>query len=293
MSRLHTYKKSTKDLLDQSSDLLQRTEISFARTKEEVWKDLSGMLGEVHSGQDATRRIGFNYQRLAMAATLAMLLAVGSFLRLYRETTVTLPGEGTTIELPDGSLAELNENTTLYYHPLWWSVSRKVSLEGEAFFEVKKGKQFNVRTSLGTTGVLGTTFTVLSRDNRFRVTCHSGQVRVRKASSKQSAILSMNERAELTSTGELEISTVRVERLTPAWESKLLMFASTPLRSVFDRIESQFGIRIETPEDLNYIYTGNFNIDQSPEKILSLICRPFNLVYEKQAASEYKILPAR
>lgn len=292
MKRSKTYRKTDADLTDRSASLFEGASISFAKSKEEVWSELSEKLGTSAAGGKSTGRVITMQQRLAMAATLALLLSVGTFFRLYTVNTSNLSGENITVELPDGSLAELNENTSLRYHPLWWPVSRNVQLEGEAFFQVKEGRRFEVRTSLAMTEVLGTTFTVYAVDDRFSVTCHSGRVRVSRASSDQSVILSMNKRADLIQFNGFEVSPVSVEPRTPAWESKLLMFASTPLREVLDEIESQFGIRIETPDNLNYIYTGNFKLDQSPEKILSLICRPFDLVYEKQTASEYTIFPS-
>ena len=249
-------------------------------------------MDEKHLSDGGGRKVFYVPQRIAMAATVALLLSVGTFFRLHRETTVVPPGENMTVEFPDGSLAELNENSTLYFHPLWWPVSRKVYQDGEAFFKVKKGKSFEVITSLGTTEVLGTTFTVYARENRFSVTCHTGQVRVMDASSKHAVTLSMNERAEAKTSGELEVRSVSVERFVPAWKSNILLFTSTPLRQVFDKIEEHYDVRIEAPANLNLIYTGNFHLDQSAEKIISLVCRPFNLTYEKRSESEYRIIPS-
>jgi ferric-dicitrate binding protein FerR (iron transport regulator) len=292
MSRKNKYGNKQPDLLDQSSALFERTEIPFKKSSEEIWKDLYSRCHSIHGTEIPTRHVVFGSRTIALAATLTLLLSVGTFLRLYRVKTICPQGENITFELPDGSLAELNEQTTLYVHPLWWPVSREVHLEGEAFFNVKEGKRFAVHAPLGTTEVLGTTFTIYAGEERFSVTCHSGRVQVNQASSDHSLILSQNERAELNSSGELEVRKVKVDRFIPAWKKKLLMFTSTPLRQVFDEIEDQYGIRIVAPEDLNQIYTGSFPQDQPVEKILSLICRPFDLVYEKRSGSEYHIIPS-
>jgi ferric-dicitrate binding protein FerR (iron transport regulator) len=292
MSKLNKNGKSLRDLLDQSADLFERTEIPFARSKEEAWKDISSRIQSMDQAKESYRHVFIGKRSIALAATLALLLSVGTFFRLYRVKTHCPEGEIITVELPDGSLAELNESTTLYFHPLWWPVSREVYLEGEAFFTVTEGKEFAVVTPMATTEVLGTAFTVYARENRFSVTCHSGRVRVMQTSSEQFVSLSQNERADLKNTGEFGVRKVRVDPFTPAWKETLLRFTSVPLRQVFDEIEDQFGIRIETPEDMDYVYTGNFAMDQSVEKILSLICRPFNLEYEKRSGSEYNIYPS-
>jgi hypothetical protein len=115
---------------------------------------------------------------------------------------------------------------------------------------------------------------------------------VNQASSEHSVTLSQNERADLMNTGVFEVRKVRVDRFSPAWKAKFLKFTSTPLRQVFDVIEEQYGIQIDTPEDIDHMYTGNLTPDQSVEKIISLICRPFGLVYEKRSGTEYLILPS-
>ena len=71
------------------------------------------------------------------------------------------------ILLPDGSAVTLNANSKLQYYT---HSARKVWLEGEAFFEVKKipetAEPFQVVTNDLTITVLGTTFNVNSRNEQ-------------------------------------------------------------------------------------------------------------------------------
>lgn len=292
MNRKNRHKKKESDLLEQSAALFERTRIPFKRSREEVWQELAAQLQEIDPDEQETRYILPVKKWIALAASVALLLAAAAFMRLFQEQTVCPPGEHATLQLPDGSLAELNARTTLTYHPLWWPLSKRIDMEGEAFFNVKKGKNFRVVTALGATEVLGTTFNVYARDDQFRVTCHSGRIRVTSSASKHTITLSHDEKAELNTSGEFKVSNVKVERLSPGWKHNLLMFTSTPLRLVFDEIERRYGILIKTPEDMRYIYSGNFALDASVEKVLSLICRPFDLVYEQTSESEYHIYPS-
>ncbi len=279
--------------MDLSSEILGRTRIPFEKSEKEAWKEISNRMRSDQPVKESKTRFLHGSARIALAASLAMLISLTAFLRLYRVTTECQPGERLSVELPDGSLADLNENTQIYVHPLWWRLSRKVYQEGEVFYQVKSGKKFTVQTAQGTTEVLGTTFTVLARNEKFTVTCHSGSVRVKNASAKRSVVLSPNERAELTLRENFEISKINVERNSPAWENRLLVFTSSPLRSVFDEIEDLFDVQIETPGKLNFVYTGSLKTDQSADKIISLICRPFNLDYEKSSESEYTVIPGK
>ena len=66
----------------------------------------------------------------------------------------------------------------LNYNASKWGEKRELELKGEAFFDVEKGKRFDVNTELGKISVLGTEFNVLSRDSIFKVSCYEGLVQV-------------------------------------------------------------------------------------------------------------------
>ena len=74
--------------------------------------------------------------------------------------------------------------------------------------------------------------------------------------------------------------------------SNLILFSSTPLRLVFDEIERQYGIIIETPTEMQQLYSGNFSVNEPLEDVLYLLCRPFDLEYEKLTGKTYRIKPA-
>ena len=79
--------------------------------------------------------------------------------------------------LPDGSQVILNSDSELEYNDNF-SHDRTLNLNGEAFFQVEKGKSFTVVTNEGEVAVLGTSFNVLARDGVFVVSCKTGKVRV-------------------------------------------------------------------------------------------------------------------
>ncbi|MCI4668741.1 MAG: FecR family protein [Bacteroidia bacterium] len=79
---------------------------------------------------------------------------------------------------PDGSTFALNKSSKLEYDGAEWGTNRAVKLEGEAYFEVKKGKDFIVNSDKGKVKVLGTKFNVVARDDFFQVECFEGKVEV-------------------------------------------------------------------------------------------------------------------
>jgi transmembrane sensor len=293
MNRKNRHIKNLSDPEDLSVLFFSRADIHWEKSKDEIWRDLSVRLKEENQNQNEVRRINPGMRWLAIAASLVLLLTVTGFMRFYQKETSCPPGQHVSLVLPDGSSVELNAQTSVRYHPLWWVISREVYLEGEAFFDVKKGKQFRVVSSLAATDVLGTTFNIYARDLNYRVTCLSGRVRVTSTRTNEEITLSPNERGDLDQSGVFNIVSVSRELSTPGWMNNLIMFASTPLRLVFDEIERQYGIVIVSPSEMDQVYSGNFSLSEPVDKVLYLLCRPFDLKYEQYTGKKYIVYPAR
>jgi transmembrane sensor len=286
-----TYKHNS-DSGDPADQLLSRASIPWKQSKEEVWKDISAKIKKEGGDQEIHKRFLPGKQWLALAASITLLISVTGFLRFYSVETSTLLAETHTLVLPDGSSVELNENTTISYHPYWWRVSRSVKLEGEAWFLVEKGSNFRVESALAVTEVLGTSFNVLARDEIYQVSCHTGRVSVSASLSKDRAILDPGKQVELSSVGALEVTDMRYVGDTPGWLNRNIMFSSTPLQLVFEEIEKQYGIEIDGSRLPELLYSGNFSTNLPLENVLTLLCRPFKLRYEKITGKKYIIYPA-
>ena len=286
----HIDKKNDPDGL--SAQFSSHTKIPWEKSKAEIWNDLEGRLEKEDQNPELVRRLLPGRQWLAMAASLVLLLSVSGFMRFYSVKTDIPQGVHTALQLPDGSEVELNASTQLKYHPYWWFISRQVEWEGEAFFRVEKGKKFKVVSARATTEVLGTTFNVFARDRDYIVTCHTGSVKVSETITGSAVVLSPNERSVMEPAGGFTVTKLENSLDSPGWTDNLIMFGSTPLKLVFEEIERQFGIVIETPVEMQQVYSGNFSLDQPVENILSLLCLPFDLEYERQTGKKYLVYPA-
>ena len=275
------------------SDLLSSgMKIPWEKSKAQVWDELERKIDMEDRSPEPVVRTLSGRQWFAMAATVALLLSVAGFMRFYTVKTFCPDSVHASVELPDGSDVELNASTRISYHPYWWFISREVKLDGEAFFQVEKGKKFRVVSSNATTEVLGTAFNVFARGEDYIVTCHTGSVKVIDRASKKSVILSPEEKSVLNPTGGFTVSRVPEPRTEPGWTKNLIMFGSTPLQLVFEEVERQFGIVIETTGEVQEVYSGNFSLDQPVENILSLLCVPFDLEYERQSGNKYLVYPS-
>ena len=109
--------------------------------------------------------------------------------------------------LEDGSVVYLSEQTTLKYPDRFEDNKREVTLQGEAFFEVKKQAErpFIIHTDVAIVEVTGTSFLVKSdRRESFTLTVHEGEVQVRQKSGSQTLTVEAGETVYFDS-GQLQL----------------------------------------------------------------------------------------
>ena len=114
---------------------------------------------------------------MRIAAIFIIALAV-YYAPIYGETTIvkTLASNTKSIELPDNSKIKLNTASAIKYKKSNWENAPKVSLVGEALFNIEKGSSVNVVTWLGDMTVSGSKFKVIQRADYFEVVCYEGVV---------------------------------------------------------------------------------------------------------------------
>lgn len=276
--------------LEELLNRLPGIDVGFEKSKDEVWAGLSRSIG--FSGAETSGSVVGLFSTpvwVAAAAVIIVLLGVVSFMRLYTTEVVAPYGKHVTAQLPDGSFVELNAGSEIVYQPFWWFLNREVELEGEAFFEVEKGKTFRVSSFAGTTSVLGTSFNVYAREKDYQVTCYSGKVWVEASETGHSLEIAPHEQATLTKDGGLRLSALKNKEEVVSWRSAMFMFTATPIEKVFDDIERQYAVEIEAEGLPDYLYSGNFSRNQPLEQVLKMVCRPYGLNYQKISGG-YRIL---
>ena len=113
----------------------------------------------------------------AVAAMFVIAIGITFFLDSTSKFE-TSHGEQMVVTLPDGSIVKLNALSSVAFEEDNWDNDRQLNLKGEAFFEVAKGKKFEVQTTNGIITVLGTKFNVKTTGKFFEVQCQEGKVSV-------------------------------------------------------------------------------------------------------------------
>jgi transmembrane sensor len=201
--------------------------------------------------------VPFNFKQLYKYAAAIVVLFTTSYFLFFNNTSTykTEFSQTKNFHLPDNSKVVLNANSKISYAKKSWEKNRNLTLNGEAFFKVKKGKKFTVNTKIGEVTVLGTQFNVKERANYFEVKTYEGLVSV---AYKDTLVKLPRGTIFKVINGVIDTkNTFDVNE--KSWLQKESNFKSIPLRFVLEEIENQFDYKIETKDiDLDILYSGGF-----------------------------------
>ncbi|GAB5565662.1 MAG: FecR family protein [Winogradskyella sp.] len=212
-----------------------------------------------------------------VAAVLAICFCVYYYTTTLDSEVNTLIAQQTKVILPDDSVIELNANSKISFNKSSWDSDRIVSLDGEAFFKVEKGQNFDVITKLGVISVLGTQFNVKHREDYFEVICFEGSVKV--VSNAIEAILKPGDTFQYVD-GKL-IANEKEKSVHPDWMRGESNFKNIALKHVIRELQNQYNITISAQNiDVSRSFTGSFT-HKNLNLALQSITIPLNLTYTK------------
>lgn len=241
-----------------------------------IWSRIDAAIEAPAMTKTPARRI-FLRAWLPYAAAAASVALILFFLFNDPSRDLVIPnGEQMAFTLPDGSAVKANAGSTLSYQPRTWKKERRIQLNGEAFFEVKKGKPFIVETSHGNIEVLGTKFNVQAREGAFRVDCLSGKVRV-TTPSKSVQVLTAGRSTQQTNAGLLAEPVTLDTALIASWRDGRFYFENAALKEVFDEISRQYKVEIRTSAEVMRRRTTTFFELGSLDSALYKVCWPMQL----------------
>ena len=237
------------------------------------------------------------FMRIAAAVLITGLLSVAGYDIFFNggqsnqmiELSVSNQGVK-TFTLPDGTLVSLNSNTQLKYPKRFANSTREITIEGEAFFEVKpdKNKPFIIHAGNAHIKVLGTSFNVNAypNDKLMEVIVKTGKVQVlyNAAVAKQfnELILNPGDKGTLLYSSNALLKTTNENPNFIAWKTHDLIFRATSLGEVISNLENVYkvNIRLEDPKLNGLLLTAHFN-NYSLDFILEVIETTFQMETEK------------
>lgn len=184
--------------------------------------------------------------------------------------------------LMDGSIVTLNKNTTLSYPQKFTGASRKITIKGEAFFEVTPSKTmpFVIQANDVTITVVGTTFNVKNYDSSTEVIVESGIVKVNY--NNNTIELIKGERI-LLHQQQTEIKKEKISNsLYNYYRTGIISCNATPLSELINTLNTAYNVHIALENNaMNQLQiTSTFDHD-SIENILNIIGATFNIAVTK------------
>lgn len=201
-------------------------------------------------------------------------------------TEIIVPkGERSTVLLPDGSKVQLNSESHLKFISDFRSNTRKVSLEGEAFFNVThdQSRPFVVEMQDLKIEVLGTTFNVSCYTNDSLVTTFLQTGKVKIISGKSDFVYLSPHEAYMFNKVTQESKKLKVgdQRYTD-WTLGKLTINSETIGEFAKKLERRFDVRIEfgDSEAKNHVYTGSIK-DEDINTLLDALIFASNIDFKR------------
>ena len=247
----------------------------------------------------STSRRGFSLSALwRYAAVVAIIIAVGCISYWQGEVnvkdtiadiSVEAPlGSKTKLYLPDGTLVWLNAGSRMTYSQGFGVDNRKVELEGEGYFEVKRNEKipFFVKTKDLQLQVLGTKFNFRDypEDHEVVVSLLEGKVGLNNLlREEKEAVLSPDERAVLNkANGLLTVESVTASNASQ-WTDGYLFFDEELLPDIAKELERSYNVKIHIANDSlkTFRFYGNFvRREQNIQEVLEALASTEKMQYK-------------
>lgn len=219
--------------------------------------DLPANLEELHRriGSESSIKRKRPVMRYIAAAAAAVVLFISGFFAAeilgdYGKETVLMASDENIgkYSLPDGTRVWLNKDSHLRYDSRFDRHKRRVTLEGEGFFEVTRNesKPFIIKMNGNMeVKVLGTSFNACSYngENSTDIILRNGSVQIEDRTSGESIILKPNQRFAKKD-GQTEVSYVRAGECC-RWYEKEIAFDNVALRDILENISHRYRIGIK------------------------------------------------
>ena len=267
-------------------DFYKNLDLQFNKTEDELFNSI---LAKTKTITPPKKTISI--YRYAIASVIIAIVGLSLFFNLYTKTIYSPRGKHLSIILPDNSTVNLNADTKISYKPFWWFIERKINFEGEAFFKIEKGSKFEINSTNGKTEILGTSFNIYSRKNEYQVFCQTGKVKVSSRLDSKTYIITPGEMVKYETNRSKKSTVKNQKKQILGWKNNIFSFSSENLTKVIDELEIQFNVKIKNNinDSLNYNYTGLFNKNMNIEQTLNILCKSFDIKYEKINEKEYKL----
>lgn len=228
----------------------------------------------------------------AAAVFAIVFFAIVSVFLLQRdagfETIRTSSNELHAIELEDGSIIRLGENSTLAYR--LDDEDRIARLTGTAVFEVyPESRTFVVETPSAYTTVLGTVFSVTATELNTEVVLAGGSVELASRVNPEANVRLIPGQKSRVVTGGAPETPSQVDVASEMAWSGTWHFQATPLSRIAEYISQYYGVGVFVPQSLiGERVTGAFSQDEPVEVTLQTLATALGINVEVDESGDFR-----
>ncbi len=191
----------------------------------------------------------FSIYKIAVAIAAVLLLGITS-LYIFNPKQEVLYAQNEIIEtnLPDGTKININKNSKISFSENFNKKERKIELEGDAYFKVKKDKTkpFIIKAESFYVEVLGTEFYVNSDFKNRKVVVTEGTVAVYQRKDKSDkVILTAGEEVIFDKKANKLRKIETFDKNCLAWKTSVFNFNNQSLEDIFKQLESVYNVKFE------------------------------------------------
>lgn len=229
-------------------------------------------------------------RRFSYAAVITLLVVSSSILTYWyvwnslqqdlsaniMNTLYTPAGQRAQLVLQDGTEVWLNAKSKLVYPAQFVGKERRVTVEGEAFFNVAKNpsKPFIVSTQDVDMKVLGTQFNVFCYPDAgyIQTSLLEGSVKVFFSDKENEGVILKPDQQVTVSQGEMHVSPINLEDHF-LWREGIYAFENEPLIDILKKMELYYDVRIVVKDTslFNDTYTGKFRQRDSLDDVFRVL----------------------
>lgn len=258
---------------------------------ESEWKNFRVNVGL--NRKSANRRIlSARTIYLLAAAVIAIFVTIMVFPALRGQQKYLSENGTRTINLEDGSTVMLNKYSSLTIGRAFGTNTRKVQLQGEAFFEVTPDKHtpFYVKTPDANIRVVGTSFNVAAYHKTAitEVTVRTGVVEVKNKACTKTVMLKEGHKAIVNSRNDT-IKALNADNFNElAWRTRKLTFRNASLEKVCRQLTRTYNqlVTIEGESLKNCRISVTFE-NQSLESALNVISETLMVQVDRRGNEYY------
>ncbi|HEY6505525.1 MAG TPA: FecR domain-containing protein [Chitinophagaceae bacterium] len=259
-----------------------------AADENKAWERFQQRTREPKENKTLLRTVRYGWMKVAAS----IILVIGLGLMGYWLINNNKPVKEMLVEtqqavlkdtLPDGSVVTVNKRSSISYPSRFTRDARKITLKGEAFFDVTpdKKKPFIISVNDVQVTVVGTSFNVKSINGNTEVIVETGVVSVTKAG--QTVELNAGEKLLAEEKDSVLAKEKVSDKLYNYYRSKEFVCDDTPLWKLAEVLNDAYNVSIVIgrPELRDLRMNTTFN-NESLDQVLNVISLTFSIKVTKE-----------